>query len=82
MAKVAQDLAEQSAQREQAFAGELADRIAAAETRISRARDQAAAQVRDIAADLATEVTAKLSGSAPADAAVAASVDQAMAGGR
>ena len=82
MAKVAQDLAEQSAVREQAFNGELADRIAAAETRIFRARDQAAAQVRDIAAELAMDVTAKLAGSAPTEAAVATSVDQAMSGGR
>ena len=82
MAKVAQDLAEQSAQREQAFNAELGDRIAAAETRISRARDQAAAEVRNIAAELATEVTAKLAGSAPAEASVSASIDQVMSGAR
>ncbi len=82
MAKVAQNLAEQSTAREQAFNSELADRIAAAESRIARARDQAAAQVRDIAGELATEVTAKLAGAAPAEAAVEASVDRAMTGDR
>ena len=82
MAKVSQNLAEQSAQREQAFNSELSDRIAAAETRIARARDQAAEQVRDIAVELAADVTAKLAGSPPPDTAVAASIDRAMTGDR
>ena len=82
MAKVSQNLAEQSAQREQAFNSELADRIAAAETRIARARDQAAEQVRDIAVELAADVTAKLAGSPPPDTAVTASIDRAMTGDR
>ena len=49
-----------AAERDKAFAAELAGKIEAAEERIARARDEATSHVREIAVEAAQTVTARL----------------------
>lgn len=75
MAQASHDIADLAARRQAAFASELAAKVAEAESRIGRAKDEAKAQVRDIAVDVARDITAKLTGGTPDRTLTARSVD-------
>ncbi len=78
IAQVNQEIADLAAKRQAEFGAELARKITAAETRITRAKTEAKAQVRDIAIEVAGEVAAKLTGTPADPAAVAKAVDAAL----
>ncbi len=78
LAQAGQEVAEMASKRQAEFARDLAEKTAAAEERIAKAKEDAKAQIRDIAVGAAGEVVSKLTGSAADDAAIAGSVDAAL----
>lgn len=78
MAATQAEIGRKAAEREAAFAKDLAVKVSRAEQRIAAARDEVEAQVRDIAVGAALDVTRKLVGSDPDAAAVGGAVDRAL----
>ena len=78
LGKAGQEVAEMAARRQGEFARVLAEKTAAAEERIAKAKQDAKAQIRDIAIGAAGEVVAKLTGGAADEAAIAGPVDAAL----
>ncbi len=78
MAAAQADISRKAAEREAAFAKDLAIKVGAAERRIAAARDEVEAQVRDIAIGAARDVTGKLVGTEPDAATIGRAVDQAL----
>jgi F-type H+-transporting ATPase subunit b len=73
-------LAEVAAQRSQAAIAALAERTAAAESRIATAKAEALANVRTIAVEAARAATSRLIGDDIDEAQIGATVDQVMKG--
>lgn len=75
-----EEMAAESAKRQQAIAADLAAKTKAAEARIAAAKDEALAGLKAVAADTARAATAKLIGIEPQAAQVQQAVAKAMGG--
>ena len=78
LAQAGQEVAELAAKRQAEFARGLAEKTAAAEQRITKAKEDAKAQIRDIAVGAAGEVVERLTGGSADEKAVSGSVDAAL----
>lgn len=78
LAQAGQEVSEMAANRQAEFARGLAEKTAAAEERIAKAKEEAKAQIRDIAVGAASEVVSKLTGSSADESAISGSVDAAL----
>ena len=78
LSQAGQEVADLAARRQAEFARGLAEKTAAAEQRIARAKDEAKSQIRDIAVTAAGGVVERLTGLKADEAALAGRVDAAL----
>ena len=78
LAQAGQEVAEMASKRQAEFARGLAEKTAAAEERIAKAKEDAKAQIRDIAIGAAGNVVERLTGTSADESAIAGSVDAAL----
>jgi len=78
LARAGQEVAELAARRQAEFARGLAEKTAAAEQRITKAKDDAKAQIRDISVAAAGDIVERLTGVSADESAIAGSVDSAL----
>ena len=76
--RAGQEVAELAARRQAEFARGLAEKTAAAEQRIAKAKDDAKAQIRDISVAAAGDIVERLTGVSADESAIAGSVDSAL----
>ena len=78
MAEAQAEISRRSAEREAAFAKELAGKVAEAETRIAASRDAVIAEVRDVAVGAAGDVVQRLIALEVDDKTLGGAVDRAL----